>query len=273
MNFIETIMRELAFQENMCRQFGALKRIRSEGEVFCKIKKQGYKEFYIKRPDSTRRRYIKKQEMDQVYKLQMKKIGDAGFKAAENNVKLLEQVVAGYRSCRLEDIMKELPAAYHMCEQDFSKWIHFAPMRPFPQSESPYRREDLRHSTSLGLLTRSKSEAQIAEQLAASGPVIEFYYEKALHLIDADGRLRIIHPDFTIRLPDGRTIYWEHKGMLNYPEYTRKDMERTLLYFRNGIYQPHNLIVTCDGPDGSYPGIEIAEIIEKLLVPASQSRV
>ena len=272
MTFMENIMRELTFQKNLCKQFSTLKKIRSEGEVFCKIKKQGYKEFYIKRPDSTRRRYIKKSEMDQVYKLQMKKIGETGFNIAENNIKLLEQVLSGYKSCSLKNIMGELPEAYRMCVQDYSEWSHFASKRPFPQSENPYRREDLRHTTSFGLLTRSKSEAQIAEQLATAGAQLEFYYEKALALITEDGRPRTIYPDFTIILPDGRTIYWEHKGMLDFPEYAQRDLERTLLYFRNGIYQPHNLIVTCDGPGGSYPGVEIAEIIEKILFPHDKSR-
>jgi hypothetical protein len=52
--------------------------------------------------------------------------------------------------------------------------------------------------------------------------------------------------------------------MIDDVAYLRRDEERTRIYHRNGIYQPHNLIVTCDGPSGEFPGIEIAMIVAQL---------
>jgi hypothetical protein len=61
---------------------------------------------------------------------------------------------------------------------------------------------------------RSKNEVIIAEilnELARSS----WLYEK--HLTGSDGRVRL--PDFTIETPDGRTVYWEHLGLLHDPKY------------------------------------------------------
>ena len=46
-------------------------------------------------------------------------------------------------------------------------------------------------------------------------------------------------------------VFWEQKGMMTDPDYAKNDQWKMELYFRNGIYVPKNLIVTCDGPDGS----------------------
>ncbi|MGN0734953.1 MAG: hypothetical protein ACI4LP_03945, partial [Anaerovoracaceae bacterium] len=53
------------------------------------------------------------------------------------------------------------------------------------------------------------------------------------------------------------------------PEMDRKRMR---MYFLNGIYQPLNLIVTMDGPDGEFCGAEIGMIIDSLLAPMAKSR-
>jgi hypothetical protein len=39
------------------------------------------------------------------------------------------------------------------------------------------------------------------------------------------------------------------------------------LYFMNGIYQPVNLIVTCDGPDGGTDMEAIARIVKGVILP------
>ena len=56
------------------------------------------------------------------------------------------------------------------------------------------------------------------------------------------------------------------------PVYEEMDRKRMRLYFLNGIYQPLNLIVTVDGPDGEFCRTEIGMIIDSLLVPMAKSR-
>ena len=84
--------------------------------------------------------------------------------------------------------------------------------------------DGLIHRTSKGVAVRSKSELLIAEALTAAA--VDFEYEKPLTL---SGQTR--YPDFTIEDEiSGRTIYWEHLGMLDRPDY-RASWERKLAWY------------------------------------------
>ncbi len=100
-------------------------------------------------------------------------------------------------------------------------------MLEIPQSQgSVFLQKGLVHRTSRGLAVRSKSELLIAEALDKAG--VNFEYEKSLTLA---GQTR--YPDFTIEDEiSGRTVYWEHLGMLSKPEY-RAAWERKLAWYQN----------------------------------------
>lgn len=103
-------------------------------------------------------------------------------------------------------------------------------MLEFPQSQgSVFLQEGLIHRTSKGLAVRSKSELLIAEALGSAG--VEFEYEKPLTL---GGQTR--YPDFTIEDEiSGRTVYWEHLGMLDRVDY-RNAWEKKFAWYRdNGV--------------------------------------
>ena len=90
---------------------------------------------------------------------------------------------------------------------------------------------------------------------------LEFYYEKKLTLTDPDGRPIPVYPDFTILLGLEGYLFWEHKGMMLNEDYLRADQRKMRVYFENGIFPPKNLIVTCDGPDGSTDMQSILKLI------------
>lgn len=272
MRFIDIAKSELKFQKHLLKQFDALRKIKDGGQLFCKRNKNGYTSYYIKEKTGGRRRYVRKsgKEILRVYRLQVKGLGTFAAERAEMNIKLLNELIDKYKDCDVESILRDVPEPFK--EKEAAKGLehHMRKNRPFPQSEKPTRREELKHSTSFGLWTRSKNEAMNAEMLYAAG--LEFYYERKLVLIDQWGKEHVVYPDFTIILPDGTIIYWEHKGMMSDPEYMEYDNERMKLYYLNGIYQPHNLIVTCDGPNGEYCGAEISMIVNNLLVPMAERR-
>lgn len=64
-----------------------------------------------------------------------------------------------------------------------------------------------------GNLVRSKSEVIICNLLAKAG--IDYEYERLLEYEPG----KVINPDFTIYLPNGTTVFWEHVGMLGNEEY------------------------------------------------------
>ena len=94
------------------------------------------------------------------------------------------------------------------------------------------RRYDRRlmHVSASGVPMASKNEVIIASLLDQLTPG-QWQYEAPL--TGSDGRT--VHPDFTISAADGRTVYWEHAGMLDLPEYTRKWELKKEWYADNGI--------------------------------------
>ena len=110
--------------------------------------------------------------------------------------------------------------------------------RQSSQANVPYA-QNRRQPTLKGDLVRSKSEALLADLLYYHG--IEYEYEKELAL---NGQ--VIHPDFTIQLPGGRVLYWEHLGMLGDPGYERNWSYKSRIYAENGIAEGNGLIITRD---------------------------
>lgn len=95
-----------------------------------------------------------------------------------------------------------------------------------PQAKgSIFLQQGLIHLTSKGVAVRSMSELAIAEALTSAG--VTYEYEKSLTL---GGFTR--YPDFTIEDEiSGRTIYWEHLGMLDNEGY-RKSWEKKLAWYK-----------------------------------------
>jgi len=121
-------------------------------------------------------------------------------------------------------------------------------MVEIPQAKgSLFLQEGLIHLTSKGVAVRSMSELAVAEALTSAGQRYE--YEKALTL---GGSTR--YPDFTIEDEiSGRTIYWEHLGMLENEGY-RRSWERKFVWYRaNGVFPeeegggPNGMLVRSTG--------------------------
>lgn len=109
----------------------------------------------------------------------------------------------------------------------------FVPPQPIALTvRGEARRYDrkLLHVSANGVPMASKNEVIIAGLLDQLTPG-RWQYEDPLS--GADGRT--VHPDFTIAAADGRTIYWEHAGMLDLPDYARKWELKKAWYSDNGI--------------------------------------
>lgn len=132
-------------------------------------------------------------------------------------------------------------------------------MREFPQLKgSLFLQDGLIHRTTNGRAVRSKSELLIYELLLTAGITPE--YEKPLTL---GGTTR--YPDFTIEDEiSGRTVYWEHLGMLDREDY-RKSWEKKLAWYQaNGVYPVNDakpgkpiLVTTSDSRES---GLNMADV-------------
>ena len=89
---------------------------------------------------------------------------------------------------------------------------------------------------------KSKGEYIIHKALQRSG--LNFQYEEELKLKKLNYP---IHPDFVIKLEDGRKIYWEHLGMLDTRKYFNDWMRRKTDYADHGLFDQ---VVTTDDMNG-----------------------
>lgn len=236
------------------------------GRLILRKNVNGHRRYYIALPEGKAAKYAGKKMMITVYKIKQRKKAEIMLKILKNNIKIREYVLENYKDYSDTAIDEFLTPAYRTDEELNEKVFQQAGInKKVHQSENPYRPEELRHITSFNLRVRSKGELIIAEALYAGG--FEFYYEKRLELYREDGSIKVIYPDFTIIFPGGFVVYWEHKGRIDDRDYMLHDIEKTQLYYRNGIFEPHNLIVTTDGPGNMTDMEAFNRIINGLLKP------
>ena len=145
---------------------------------------------------------------------------------------------------------KDLLSPYFIPQsKELSDWAN----ADYPHN--PKHPEQLIHKGSSKTLLRSKSEAMIDMLLHTNK--IPFRYECALQL----GEITI-YPDFTIRHPKtGQFYYWEHFGMMDHPNYSKKVPSKLDLYISNGIIPSIHLITTYETKDEPLS----FEVINKLI--------
>jgi hypothetical protein len=100
----------------------------------------------------------------------------------------------------------------------------------------------LMHVSANGVPMASKNEVIIAGVLDRLVPGL-WEYERPF--TGSDGRE--VRPDFTILTPGGRTVFWEHAGMLDLPDYARKWALKQAWYAESGVL-PHS---EGGGPNGT----------------------
>ena len=228
----------------------------------------GKNQYYHKLPDEKRAIYLNEGHSWLVNELKYKRVLQEAIQRLELNIAAKEQALQKIKPYDYESIENILPKAYKGAElpvKDRGMWRQGNGTSGFTQSENPFHREYLIHQTSFGLITRSKSEAMTAELLHAAGFFI--HYEKKLILRDENDERKVRYPDFTLPIPEAQCWYWEVKGRFQEERYRERDTETERLYHLNGIYEPKNLIVTKDGPDGSFHAEAVIRIIEGILKP------
>ena len=104
-----------------------------------------------------------------------------------------------------------------------------------------WKKDDKKVGTLSGNKTVSKDEAIIENILISHGLPIR--KDPELRLSGED-----MYPDWEIMDPrTGKTIYWEHFGMMDRPDYLYKNSHKIKVYLENGYYPMVNFIATFMG--------------------------
>lgn len=115
--------------------------------------------------------------------------------------------------------------------------------------------------TENGERVRSKSEIIIANFLLHSG--IPYKYECPLSISG-----QVIYPDFTLLdAARRRTVYLEHFGMLDTPQYANSFVRKMNFYQMNGILQGDRLFATYESSEQSLDTRVLARLFENFSKP------
>ena len=248
------------------------------GYLACKPDRTGRLQYYHKLPGDPKPHYLNRKMTPLIHELQYKRILRESIRRLEQNLKARGKYLNAYVPFDYASICRNLPKAYRhadtpyentdlwtILQETFQQTLQADGTPRFTQSENPYRRDQLIHTTTFGLLTRTKAEASVAELLYGSG--LSFHYEKKLNLQDEDGTPKTRYPDFTIPIAPWLDYYMEYDGMYQDETYRKRHEETLRLYHLNGIYPPKNLILFMEGPDGAFHADSILQMIEGILVP------
>lgn len=232
-----------------------------------KTKSAGRVEFiHIYYENGMRRKKRVKEGSPEANLLIKKKCMETEAGILDNNLILLENLLKGFIPAGGGSIMAGLPdnlREYFSLSADMpavysGKEIEQWAAADYEQSD--FMPEAKTHTTSWGLMVRSKSELLIAEKYREKG--IPFRYEQVIHF----GK-NIIVPDFTIMRADWKLFYHEHCGMPGDEKYMRNHKRKLEVYESLSIVPWDNLIITYDSKDGNLDlRIIESEINNKLLI-------
>ena len=204
------------------------------GSINVKPNKSGYS--YIWHRDKTFE-YLGKNNTDLSRQLVQKDHITSAIKVADKEIHALRSIIDEYPKEVIEDLYNNLPEnRKKYATPIFLDNDHYARnWLSTPFTPKPFKKDAPVFRTLKGERVRSKSEVIIADRLYAKG--IPYKYECPLQVGD-----EIIHPDFTIlRLSDRKTVYHEHCGKMDDPDYTEDLVSRVKKYGRAGIYPGNGL--------------------------------
>lgn len=175
----------------------------------------------------------------------------------------LDRLIEEYQSTEMNQVKSELGDTYRDALELLKK-EYLMRYRTTDYPKAPFDPRYHVHETDCGELVRSKSEQIILNALTPHSEFITHYEEELLYEIGIEGVGRV-YPDFTIILPNGKRILWEHWGRLDDPEYCKRNALKLCLYQRNGYVLGDNLIITMDDRNGNISSVLVAQAIQQIL--------
>lgn len=197
-----------------------------------------------------------------ISELAQKSLRTQVIKNCEKNIESIGKLILSYKPLDTQTLLSEMNEKNREILKNTQNIIYQA-----DNQENYIKRVDKNgitvHRTLSGVFVSSKSEVIIANALFEKG--IPFQYDKRFDVLNENGGY--YYPDFTITLPNGKIIYWEHFGLLGDKDYCKRTVEKIQFYFNNGICIGDNLIITVDDSEGNCSSPAIYGIIKEYLEP------
>ena len=267
--FYVELEKELLFQTKLLKESQQTRAALPEGYLYIRQSPKGPLYYQITKTFQNGRWHTTQKNISHdpalILSLTEKRISSQTIKLCHNNLKLLKKTLAQYQPYDKENLLNALPEKFQQPlllrkQTQLDAWTK-APYEKCPQ--------DVRyhiHETACGELVRSKSEVIIANALWSCQ--VPFHYEEKLPCPDENGNF--YYPDFTIWLPDGKRLIWEHLGLLGEMGYCVENAYKLNSYQHNDFVIGKNLILTQDDSRGTCSSAVIYHIIETYILPKLQ---
>ena len=271
-NFLEQLTLEIKRQEKIYSTAESKLVSAPDGSLTIRNRKRK-KDFYLNLEDRKSQPRKRKQinindNQKLILQLTDKLIQQKRLLRSKTNLLYLNKLYRKYQSTDLQHISANLGSTYqqalniHRQEQ-----INKQKQQPYPKAKFDPRFHV--HETDQGELVRSKSEQIILNALYPYNLVVH-YEEEFIYKYPVEGLNRVF-PDFTIILPNGERIIWEHLGRLDNPEYCYRTALKLNLYQQNGYVLGENLIITMDDHKGNISSSCILHAIQEHILPKLQN--
>ena len=269
MKVTELLREEIRIEKKILKEIRRKRNLYPVKRLFMSRSKRGHCHFYYREPSGRKTIYIKSEDSKLIRGISYGRYLKEYEKILEKNIALIDKILPALKNYDHESVLANLPVTYRRAIEFISE----KEPAPVIQSENPKHPEQLVYKASNGLMLRSKNEMLICEMLLLFR--VKFRYEMALELRETvrekDGSVTVrsvrVYPDFTIFLPDGSVIYWEHFGLNDRDDYRGAFADKINLYYDNAIYPPKNLIITMDGDSKPFDNLKIRKIIEAQILP------
>ena len=213
----------------------------------------------IKTPDSIRRKYIKKENLNLIKQLTQKQYDTDILKLLQKHLRAIDRFIRQYHPEKLKEIYSNISkdrriliTAEFVDDDTYVKqWLSvtYAPGN-FENTVSEYY-------TAKGERVRSKTEKIIADTLFYAG--IPYRYEYPIRLKDGI----VLRPDFIVLNKRTRKEYiLEHLGMMDNPEYCNMALGKLSVYLQNHIFPGEQLLLTFDSSTRPFSTKDLTEIID-----------
>ena len=233
-----------------------------EGGLVVLKAKGRYPQYYLytegDREKGKNGKYLPKKEMKFVQRLAQKQYEIEILECAKKRANAISVFLKQYQENdteavyeKLSEEKKKLILPWFETEEIFlNKWKEKmrGSANEFPKEIELY--------TEAGECVRSKSEKILADGFRRMG--IPYVYEPELELADGSR----IHPDFALLHKRKRkTIYFEHFGMMDVPEYGIRAIKKIMKYEENGYWFGDNFLCTFETSENPLD----MRIVEKML--------
>lgn len=253
------------FLENRIREICEMLPTLPEGQLSISIRK-GRPYYYVcglkDSKGKTSKKYITKDNESFAAALAQKAYLKEQLRCDRKQLKALDRFMKDYESGSITKVRfkhpehffsllrQKLPPRFEECQKILNSMFVC----------STKRAGEKRFATLSGIMVRSKSEVEIANMLYRLH--IPFLYEPIIVINGIE-----YAPDFIIMIPSTGMLYmWEHFGMMDDPDYVRKNLGKIEVYAQKGWILGQNLIVTTETYDSPF-NVEKAEYALRQAVP------